>query len=141
MQLVTEIRVTVELRDMGVHIRQANLGVGDDRVEVAHQIVLRHHRQLPQVIGVERRLLDVSEPIAVPGGPLRRRPHQLTQSRRSLGVQLLGGPSHPLEMLADLGQQMFDVTLARRLVSLHSTAPYWAPPAVNARHMPRVRAQ
>ena len=141
MQLITEIRVTVQLGDMSVRIRQTNLGIGHDRVEVAHQIVLRHHRQLPQVIGVKRGQVHVPEPIAMPGGPLHSDPDELAELGRSLGAQPLSRPRHPLEMLAYLGQQVFNMTLARCLIGLHSMAPYKAPTRVPAsRHAPQADA-
>ena len=65
----------------------------------------------------------------MPGGSPHSGPYQLTESHRSLGVQPLGAPRDALEMLADLGQQMFDVTPACRLIDLHSKAPYRAPMA------------
>jgi hypothetical protein len=52
MQLVTEVRVTVQLRDVGVHVVQANLGVGHDRVEVVHQIALRHMTLTLRLVGL-----------------------------------------------------------------------------------------
>ena len=119
MELVSKIRVTVELGDMSVRIRQMNLGIGHDRIEVAHQIVLRHHRQSPQVIRVKRRQVHVPEPIAMPGGSLHGQRDQVAQLRRSLGAQPLGRPHHPLEMFADLWQQILDVPLARRLICPH----------------------
>lgn len=128
MQLLTEIRVTVQLGDVSVCVRQTNRRVGHDRIEVIHQIVLRHHRQMSQVSCVKRCQVEVPESIAVPGRSLHRGPYERMELRRSLGVEPLGSPCHPLEMLAKLGQQMFDVTLARRLIGLHSMAPYSGAP-------------
>jgi hypothetical protein len=68
----------------------------------------------------------------VPGRSLHRHRYELPEVRRSLGVQPLSSPCHPLEVLADLGQQMFDMTLARCLIGLHSIAPYRAPMAISA---------
>ncbi len=124
MQLVTKVGVTVELRNVSTDVSQANLRVGHDRIEVVHQVTLGHHRQLPQVIGVQRREVNFLEPSAVPGGPLNRDRYEFAELRRPLGVQPLSGPRDPFKMLPQLGQQMFNVTLTRRLVGIHSTAPY-----------------
>ena len=84
MQLIAEIRVTVKLGDVSVRVRQANLGVGHDLVEIAHQIILRHHRQARQGILIQRLQINVPEPTAVPGRALDRQPDELAQARRAL---------------------------------------------------------
>ena len=124
MQLVAEIRVTVKLGDMSVRVRQADRRVGHDLVEIAHQIVLAHHRQARQDILIQRRQINVAEPTAVPGRALERQPHELAQARCALGAQPLRRPRHTLEMLSDLGQQVFNMALAPSLMGLHSIAPY-----------------
>jgi hypothetical protein len=64
-QPIAEIRVALKLGDVSVRVRQANLVVGHDLIEIAHQIVLPHHRQAPQDILIQRRQINVPEPTAV----------------------------------------------------------------------------
>lgn len=60
----------------------------------------------------------------MPGRPLHRHPDELTELTRAFGAQPRRRPRYPLEVLANLRQQMLDMPLARRLIGLHATEPY-----------------
>ncbi len=83
MQLVAKIRVAVQRRDMSVHVHQTNRRVGHDRVEVVQQITLRHYRQMPHVVGVKRRQVDLLEPVTMPGGSPHRAGRKFLEARRA----------------------------------------------------------
>ena len=70
--------------------RQA--GIGDDGIEVVHQIRLGHHRQIDDVESRERGDVETAEPAPMPGRPFNRCREQRSQRTRPLNVEPSTGP-------------------------------------------------
>ncbi len=93
--------------------------VGDDLVEVRHQVVLRHHWQRGQRSLVQRVQIDVLQALAVPGGGRLGGTHQAPQ----LGVPVRGQPCdrpvEPPDQLPGGGHRIPHMAQAEFLVTGH----------------------
>jgi len=73
-ELVQQVGVGGEARQVALHDLQRQASVGDDGVPVAHQVVLGHRREQRELLLDEGLRVDPGEALAVPWGRHQRHP-------------------------------------------------------------------
>jgi hypothetical protein len=107
-----EIRVGRELGQMRFDQVQAQRRVRHDRIEVGHQIVFGHDRDLVEVVLGDSIRLTLRQPLTVPWLALHRGGQQLAQAPPPLGSQSLCGPHDALQMLGQQPRCLRNVSLS-----------------------------
>ncbi len=91
-ELVEEIRVADETLQVVSHTRPAKTPIGDDVVEVVHEVRLGHHRQGLDVLDRHAVEIDPRQPLSVPGGSGGRHAEEGPEGTALLGRELRGRP-------------------------------------------------
>jgi len=106
--------------------------IGDDRVEVGHEVPLGHDGHAPQIgLGHPRRV-EVRETVPVPWRRRLRMRDELAQPSLALGAQLLRRPLHPCEVPRDRRLGALRMRSPQRLVVGHARTVARSPHGDNA---------
>ena len=104
--LAEEIVVRLERLDVGVDPLERERRVGDDLLEIPHQLGFGHHRKRRQVRFGEPLDVDAGESLGMEGGPFGRPGEQLPQPPLPLGGQAFGGPPQPADGGIKRGEEL-----------------------------------
>ena len=99
MELVEQVGVGRQTVEMGLDHVAREPPIGDDLVEMGHEVVLGHGRQRPQPGFGEARGVDSCEPGAVPRRALSRVRDDRPQPGLARGAQLVGRPRETRKQL------------------------------------------
>ncbi len=117
MELVEEICVFDEMVQMVRTHVPAKTSIGDDVVEVVHEVRLGHHRQGLDVLDRHPVEIDPRQPLSMPDGAGGRHAEEGPEGTALLGRDLRGRPRDTRDMFVDEAVRQGDVARSKLLVA------------------------
>src|SRR5262249_11014273 len=125
MELVEEISIRRQGAEVGVDAMEREAPIGDDLIEMRHEVALRHDGQLAKPILIDGIDVDGRQPVSMPRRVCARHPEQLTEAQVAFGEQSIRGPGEAIEMLGEPRGHVLDMASASALVVPQRNLSKW----------------